>query len=153
MDSTDRSDIAVLAVLRAISRISLRPWPTDAPIITFHDSFKDDASRVRMICKNKVVFGRTSKYFVSWWDAVNYLASAHFLYYLPAILLAVTEYPKSPLAGILVGYRLPRELGNLSLEEKEAVASVELYLSLRGITRESILREIQEGKELLDRMR
>jgi len=93
------------------------------------------------------VLGRSSKYIDTNWEAVLYMSSAHFLYYLPAILLAVREYPKRQMARILVHGRFQRESKLFTDEERAAVDCVVLYLSLHGVTAESVLRSIERGKE------
>lgn len=144
--SPDGYHHAVLSSLKLIARIQLRSWPSDAQVVTFHDSYESDAAMVRRFCKNKTVFGRTSRYFVTRWDIVNYLSPDHFMFYLPAILLAMLEYPKSQLSSFLISSRLYREQEKFSKAEKAAVKGVELCLAVQGITRESVLRDVAEGK-------
>lgn len=80
------------------------------------------------------------------WDVVLYLASEHFLYYLPAILRAAVEYPRGQLARALTAGQFRCETCEFSVVELSAVEAVQEYLASKGVTLESEQSAIHRGK-------
>lgn len=137
-----------MQALQCISLIELRPYPLDVDPVTFHRSFESDAARVKRFCKKSEVFDRNSRSIETRWDVVLLLSKDHFLYYLPAIMRAVIEYPTGPLATAMTSSRFRSERCKLSDVELAAVQAVQAYLACRGVTYESVRAATQRGKAI-----
>jgi len=143
----DRFDSKKLKALAAIGAIVLREWPVNERLFVFHESFESDARLVVAFCRDRRVFGRNSKQLIRKWEAVNYLHTPIFLYYLPAVLLAMLEHPKSQFCQILLIGQLARSEEVLSPEERVAAREVRACLEESGVTVEAIWKRIEEGKQ------
>jgi len=136
-----------MAALQAISNIALRVWPEDAPLYVFHESFESDIALVKAFCRDRRRFGRSSRAMVDRWEAVNYLSKPVFAYYLPAVLLAMIQHPRSPLTRIML--MSPLTYSGYTPAEIEATDRVNCCLAEHGVTPEAILTNIERGRQTL----
>ncbi len=140
------SDLRYIEALRSISNIALRPWPEGQPLYTFSDSFETDVRNIKKLCARRNVFAWTSEYFVKKYDIVNYLNGPIFLFYLPAVLLAVLRYPKSSLATILLIGQFERNRHQFSEAEQKAVDQVIEFMEGRGVAVDEIRSRVERTR-------
>lgn len=123
-----RNDEQFLLALNEISKIESRFWPENEPLFAFSEDFESDASGVRRFCKARRIFAHRLAYIQERWDIVLYLSKSHFLFYLPAIMLASIDKPTASLASALIKYRGPSEQLVYTVQEQVAFLAVKAYV-------------------------
>ena len=147
-----QNDARFMAALHAISNIELRAWPEDAPLYVFHESFESDIAMIKVFCKDRRIFGRNSRAIDGRSYELILMSKPVFAYYLPAVLLAMIQYPRGPLARAMLAGRLYSE-GGFTSAELEAIEAVANCLAEHGTTRDAILANIERGRKILQDLR
>ena len=142
-----QNDAQYMAALHAISNIELRAWPEGAPLYEFADSFESDVAMIKAFCKDRRIFGRSTRTLIYRWEELALISKPVFAYYLPAVLLAMIQHPRSPLTRIML--MSPLTYSGYTPAEIEAIDRVNSCLAEHGVTPEAILANIERGRQTL----